>query len=173
MCPDDNTMSLAHENASVYQSDGYVYSIFRTGSNTEKQAIVGDEGIIFTPAKGEKTYVLAKLNEGPSSVIPIDRSISPPLERDFTARMFMQRGELGDRMIDLCHEFVSRAHFTNTNGGLNVDVCGIHIRQEPNDNIEISIKPRFIRFTPMSGAIQIRTPSLEMAVDVSFCDVSN
>ncbi|KAE9548730.1 hypothetical protein FO519_008058 [Halicephalobus sp. NKZ332] len=165
LCSDDQTASLAHEHASLYQSDGYVYSIFRTGGALDKQAIVGNEGVIFTLGKSEKTYVMSKLREGPSSVVPIDRPICPPLDRDFTTRMFMINGELGDRMIDLCHEFVSRAHFTTINGELNIDVCGIHIRQERNDNIEVSSKLRFIRFASMSGAVQIRTPSLEMTVD--------
>ena len=168
MCSDDKTASLAHEHASLYQSDGYVYSVFRPGGTVDKQAIVGHEGIIFTLGKTEKTYVMTKLHEGPSTVVPIDRPVCPPLDRDFTTRMFMQHGELGDRMIDLCHEFVSRAHFTTINGELKIDVCGVHILQERNDNIEVSSKQRFIRFTSMSGAVQIRTPSLEMAVDVSL-----
>lgn len=141
-----------------------MYSIFRSPGVADKQVIIGNEGVVFTVENMGETYVLSKGRDG-ATVIPVNRRVCPPLKRDITVRQFHQSAEMGKRYLDLCHELVSRAHFSTLDGELQVIVNGIHIRHDRSGNVEVLAKPRTIRFTPMTGAIQMRSPSMDIAVD--------
>uniref|UniRef100_A0AC34QP57 FHA domain-containing protein n=1 Tax=Panagrolaimus sp. JU765 TaxID=591449 RepID=A0AC34QP57_9BILA len=161
LCSNNKSASLSHEHATIYQHEGYVYSVFRSDGVPDKQVVIGDDAVLFTMENLNDTFILSKSGH----VSPVARRLCAPLKRDITVRQFYSSCEIGARYLDLCHELVSRAHFSTVDGELQVIVNGIHIVHDRNGNVEILSKPRLVRITPMTGAVQMRSTTLEMAVD--------
>ena len=46
-------------------------------------------------------------------------------------------------------------------------VNGFHIRVTCDDNVEITCQNRLMRFSPLTGAVQIKTPLVDVSVDGS------
>uniref|UniRef100_A0AC34Q0H2 Uncharacterized protein n=1 Tax=Panagrolaimus sp. JU765 TaxID=591449 RepID=A0AC34Q0H2_9BILA len=164
LCSNNKSASLSHEHATIYQHEGFVYSVFRSDGVPDKQVVIGDDAVLFTMENLNDTFILSKSGH----VSPVARRLCAPLKRDITVRQFYSSCEIGARYLDLCHELVSRAHFSTVDGELQVIVNGIHIVHDRNGNVEILSKPRLVCITPMTGAVQMRSTTLEMAVDVKM-----
>uniref|UniRef100_A0A7E4ZYX5 NADH dehydrogenase [ubiquinone] iron-sulfur protein 5 n=1 Tax=Panagrellus redivivus TaxID=6233 RepID=A0A7E4ZYX5_PANRE len=167
---DSAGVSLSHEQASIFQEGNSVFTIFRVGG-IEKQVVMGEEGIVYSMDGNANCFLVSDalgLNAAGNSVLPVQKKLFPSMRRDFTLRQFYANAETGKRCIDMCHEFVARANFITEDGETRVIVNGIYIRLDRSGNVEISSRPRQVRFTPSTGAIHIKTPEIETAIDVSF-----
>lgn len=164
---DSAGVSLSHEQASIFQEGTSVFTIFRVGG-IEKQVVMGDEGIVYSMDGNANCFLVSDalgLNAAGNSVVPVQKKLFPSMRRDFTLRQFYANAETGKRCIDMCHEFVARANFITEDGETRVIVNGVYIRLDRSGNVEISSRPRQVRFTPSTGAVYIKTPEIETAVD--------
>ena len=87
---------------------------------------------------------------------------------DFTLKQFFTSANYGERYLTVCHKIVTRAHFTNVGNKKIVVINGIHICVTQNDSVEIISQNRLMRFAPLTGDVQVKTPIIDVAIDVSI-----
>jgi hypothetical protein len=162
----DYNVSLSHELASVYQTDNCIYAAFRVG-DVEKQVMIGESGIVLSMDNLEESYVLSKTLLKGNGLVPVQRRFFPPMKFDFTLKQFYTAANYGERYLPVCHKIVTRAHFTNIGNKKIVVINGIHIRVTQNDSVEITSQNRLMRFAPLTGDVQVKTPIIDVAVDAS------
>jgi hypothetical protein len=159
--------AILHPYARLYQHDDKVDCVF-TNEDAEKACVMGPQGVLFTMSHLKEAFLVSATLVRGTSTLPSDRVHFPDLNRDVTLRLFYANSQTGPHLIRACNEIVRNAHHeTRDDGSVSLSMNGLSIRQKEDGSVDVNSRPLHIACSPATGAVSIRTQTIDMGVQ---CD---
>ncbi|KAJ1355717.1 hypothetical protein KIN20_013225 [Parelaphostrongylus tenuis] len=157
---------IMHKKARMLYTNDMVYTKFSVPASSDRLAIIGNEGILFTMSHLNEAFLLSSHSKGPSAISlrSLDFSCGY-LDCDFSIRLFYHEAQTGIECAITSKQIVREGSYNRRPDGMLVmRINGIMVRQRGNGDTMVDARPRIIKCSPSLCSVQVCSPHINMGV---------